>query len=173
MKCQFGISKARSFAPDGFVGVLGLDTVERSQITVQHDLLTSNQQDHLLDLFRLKQRFLVVHFGSPMHNTCGEHMLPAARGKSFSRGAKPNLTQRRKGTRRNAEKNRSSPCTATVQVVRKLRRISQVPASQSVASLSVILRCFRWNGRNSVPGCPRGHPEATPRPPRGHLVANR
>jgi hypothetical protein len=34
-----------------------------------------------------------------------------------------------------------------------------------------VLRCFRWNGRNSVPGCPRGHPEATLRPPSGHLQA--
>src|ERR1035438_4503997 len=46
--------------------------------------------------------------GFPPHNAWGEHTLPAARGKSFSHGAKPGLTQRRKGTRRNAEKNRSA-----------------------------------------------------------------
>ena len=35
--------------------------------------------------------------------------------------------------------------------------------------LRATLRCFVWNGRNIVPGCPL---EATPKPPRGHVVAN-
>src|SRR5664280_48502 len=26
--------------------------------------------------------------------------------------------------------------------------------------LRATLRCFRWNGRNRVPGCPRSHPQA-------------
>jgi hypothetical protein len=34
----------------------------------------------------------------------------------------------------------------------------------SPAASDKVLRCFRRNGRNSVPGCPRGHPEATLRP---------
>jgi len=36
-----------------------------------------------------------------------------------------------------------------------------------LGGLRATLCCFRWNGRNSVPNCPRGHPdypEATPRP---------
>jgi hypothetical protein len=41
--------------PDGFVQVLGLDAVERSQITVQHHPLATNEQDGLFDLFRLNQ----------------------------------------------------------------------------------------------------------------------
>src|ERR1039457_2533762 len=41
---------------------------------------------------------------------------------------------------------------------------SQMILNSGLRWLRALLRCFRWNGRNSVPGCPRGHPEATPRP---------
>src|ERR1035437_1239330 len=36
--------------------------------------------------------------------------------------------------------------------------------SERAINRVLVLRCFRWNGRNSVPGCPLGHPEATLRP---------
>ena len=41
---------------------------------------------------------------------------------------------------------------------------SQMTLNSGLRWLRVTLRCLRWNGRNSVPGCPRGHPEATLRP---------
>ena len=41
---------------------------------------------------------------------------------------------------------------------------SQMTLNSGLRWLRATLRCFRWNGRNSVPGCPRGQPEATLRP---------
>ena len=41
---------------------------------------------------------------------------------------------------------------------------SQMTLNSGLRWLRATLGCFRWNGRNSVPGCPRGHPEATLRP---------
>src|ERR1035437_2580013 len=38
---------------------------------------------------------------------------------------------------------------------------SQMTLNSGLRWLRATLRCFRWNGRNSVLGCPRGHPEAT------------
>src|ERR1035441_5034235 len=50
---------------------------------------------------------------------------------------------------------------------------SQMTLNSGLRWLRATLRCFWWNGRKSVADCPRGHPEATLRPPSGHLVANR
>ena len=41
---------------------------------------------------------------------------------------------------------------------------SQMTLNSGLRWLRATLRCLRWNGRNSVPGCPRGHPEATLKP---------
>jgi hypothetical protein len=44
---------------------------------------------------------------------------------------------------------------------------SQMTLNSGLRRQRATLGRFRWNGRNSVPGCPRGHPEATLRPPSG------
>ena len=38
---------------------------------------------------------------------------------------------------------------------------SQMALNSGLRWLRATLCCFRWNGRKSVPDCPRGHPEAT------------
>ena len=38
---------------------------------------------------------------------------------------------------------------------------SQMALNSGLRWLRATLCCFRWHGRNSVPDCPRGHPEAT------------
>ena len=68
--------KAVEVALNGFVEVLGFNAVERSQVAVQHHPLTTDEQDGLLDLFRLNQRCLVAHFGSPAAQRVGRAYAP-------------------------------------------------------------------------------------------------
>src|ERR1017187_5683861 len=70
-------------------------------ITVQHDPLITDEQDELLDLFRLNQRCLVVHFGSATAQRVGRAYAPGgAREVFFARGQAGFNAE----TQRNAEK---------------------------------------------------------------------
>ena len=68
--------------------------------------LTTNEQDDLLDLFRLNQRRLVVHFGSPTAQRVWRAYAPGgAREVFFAR----DQTGFNAETQRNAEKRREEP----------------------------------------------------------------
>src|ERR1035441_181187 len=77
--------------------------------------LTSNQQDDLLDLFRLNQRRLVVHFGSPTAQRAWRAYAPGGAREGFFARDQPGFNAE---TQRNAEKRRAEPlcdlCTAIV-----------------------------------------------------------
>jgi hypothetical protein len=58
--------KAFEIALNRFVEVPSFHAVEGGQIAVQHHPLTANQEDRLLNLFRLNQGFRVAHGTHPM-----------------------------------------------------------------------------------------------------------